>query len=146
MAWRGVDTGSIFKNLRYRRRSPPNLVKRKWDKNCLKNDAGKNDVREKTCEKNYGAREQESTEMFNIVRLNYNCQARRSARSRLYRSQFSQPNTCWNSYLFEKKIEKKGHGKLLTRSIRFTFLCTSPTSTIQQIFVTNFGDFSQIFK
>ena len=36
--------------------------------------------------------------------------------------------------------------KLLTRSIRFAFLCTSPTSKFQQIFVTNFGDVSQIFK
>ena len=31
-------------------------------------------------------------------------------------------------------------GKLLTRSIRFTFLWTSATSKIQQIFVPNFDD------
>ena len=35
------------------------------------------------------------------------------ARSRLYRSQILQVNTRWNSYLFEKKIEKKGHGERL---------------------------------
>ena len=29
------------------------------------------------------------------------------ARSRLYRSQILQVNTRWNSYLFEKKIEKR---------------------------------------
>ena len=37
----------------------------------------------------------------------------RTARSRLYRSQILQVNTRWNSYLFEKKIEKKGHGERL---------------------------------
>ena len=36
-----------------------------------------------------------------------------AARSRLYGSEFLQVNTRWNSYLFEKKIEKKGHGKKL---------------------------------
>ena len=36
--------------------------------------------------------------------------------------------------------------KLLTRSISFAFLCTSPISTIQQIFVTNFGDFFTNFQ
>ena len=34
----------------------------------------------------------------------------------------------------------------MTRSIRFTFLCTSPTSTIQQIFVANVGNFFTTFK
>ena len=37
-------------------------------------------------------------------------------------------------------------GKLLTRSVNFTFLCTSPTSKIQQIFVANFGDIFMNFK
>ena len=33
------------------------------------------------------------------------------ARSRLYRSQILQVNTRWNSYLFEKKIEKRDMGR-----------------------------------
>ena len=32
------------------------------------------------------------------------------------------------------------------RYIRFTFLCASPTSTIQHIFVTNVGDVSLVFQ
>ena len=35
------------------------------------------------------------------------------ARYLLYRRQFLQENLRWNSYLFEKKIEKKGHGERL---------------------------------
>ena len=42
-------------------------------------DASKIDVREKTCGKRKdGAREQGSTEMCNLIRLNYNWQTRRS--------------------------------------------------------------------
>ena len=37
-------------------------------------------------------------------------------------------------------------GKLLTRSIRFTRLRTSPTSTVHQIFVTDLDDFFTIYK
>lgn len=36
--------------------------------------------------------------------------------------------------------------KALTRSIRFTFLCTSTTSTIQQIFFMNLDDFFHAFS
>jgi len=36
--------------------------------------------------------------------------------------------------------------KALTRSIRFTFLCTSTTSTIQQIFFMNLDDFFHTFS
>ena len=35
----------------------------------------------------------------------------RGARSRLYRRRFLQVNTRWNSYLFEKKIEKRDMGR-----------------------------------
>ena len=70
------------------------------------------------------------------------------ARSLLYLRQILQVNIRWNSYLFEKKIEKRDMGsvgKLLTRSTRFTCFCTAQTSIFQKKIVKLFRIFRQTF-
>ena len=63
-----------------------------------------------------------------------------------YRRQISQPLQFANSEFRKNSQQVEKRWKTRTRSIWFTFLCTSPTSQIQQIFVRNFDGFSPLFK